>query len=177
MPWDDEHARRQVIMAEELLAGLDTLPDNAAAARAAETVETLVGLYGQCLARVVDHLAEDGDTLRRLAADELVGHLLVVHDLHPDPVETRVRAALEALPGSAELLELSGAAVRVRVDGGCGSAGAEEAVREVVAARAPEIETIEVVTGTRAEPLIPVDALFRHRAPAGDPTPAGREAG
>jgi hypothetical protein len=183
MPWDDEHARRQVVMAEELLAGLDALPDSAAAARAAETVETLVGLYGQCLARVVDQLAKDGDTLRRLAADELVGHLLLVHDLHPDPVETRVRAALEGLPGGAELLELSGASVRVGVGGGCGSAGAEEAVREAVAARAPEIENVEVVTGNRAEPLIPVDALFRDRAPvregvpAGDRAPMGREAG
>jgi hypothetical protein len=176
MPWDDEHARRQVIMAEELLAGLDALPDGAAAARAAETVETLVGLYGECLTRIVGQLAQDRDTLSALASDELVGHLLLVHDLHPDPVETRLRAGLDGLPGGAELLELSGGSARVRVPaGGCGSGGggaaAEEAVREVVAACAPEIEDLRVEAGARAEPLIPVDSLFRGR------TPAGREAG
>ncbi|HEY5833397.1 NifU family protein [Streptomyces sp.] len=168
MSWDDEHARRQVALAEDLLSGLDALPDGAAAARAAETVETLVGLYGECLARITARLAEHGhgDALRALADDELVGHLLLVHDLHPDPVETRVRDALAALPNSPEVLEVTTTAVRVRVAGGCGSGGAEQAVREALAARAPEIEDVRVDAGTE-ETLIPVDALFRNRARVG----------
>jgi hypothetical protein len=169
MPWDDEHARRQVIMAEELLANLDTLPDGAAAARATETVETLVGLYGECLARIMEHLAEDREARRALADDELVGHLLLVHDLHPDPVETRVRGALEGLPGENEVLEVSGTAVRVRVPAGCRSGAAEQAVREAIAARAPEVDRVEVETRSAAAPtaLIPVDALFRDRVATG----------
>lgn len=167
MPWDDSHARRQVARAEELLSGLDTLPDGVAAARAAETVAALVGLYGECLARItaaVSGSAHGDETLRALAGDPLVGHLLLVHDLHPDPVEVRVREALAALPGGPELLELTATAARVRVAGGCGSAGAEQAVREALAARAPEIEDVTVETaGTSAgQPaLIPVDTLFR----------------
>ena len=177
-PWDDAYARRQVALAEERLSGLDALPDGVAAARAAETVETLVGLYGQCLARITAQLAEHPDLLARLASDELVGHLLLVHDLHPDPVETRVHEALAALPGPPQLLELSGTALRVRVQGGCGSAGAEQAVRQAVAARAPEIEDVRVDGGGEAaEALIPVDALFRDRTPVGRGTcsPAGVE--
>lgn len=176
MSWDDDSAHAQVAMAEELLAGLDALPDGAAAARAAETVETLVGLYGECLARITAHLAEhgSGEVLRALADDELVGHLLLVHDLHPDPVETRVRGALAALPGGPELIGLTGTTVRVQVRGGCGSGATEQAVREAVIARAPEVEHVEVqTTATRPAPtpLIPVDALFR------DQTPVGRESG
>lgn len=97
-PWDDAYARRRVALAEEQLSGLDALPDGLAAARAAQTVETLVGLYGQCLGRITAQLAEHPDVLDRLAADDLVGHLLLVHDLHPHPVGTRVRQALAALP-------------------------------------------------------------------------------
>ena len=33
--------------------------------------------------------------MRRLADDELVGSLLVLHDLHPDDVTVRVQAALD----------------------------------------------------------------------------------
>jgi Fe-S cluster biogenesis protein NfuA len=170
--WDDERARRQVARAEELLSGLETLPDSAAAARAAETVETLVGLYGECLARIMDHLArtggddDGGGDVRRLAADELVGHLLLVHDLHPDPPETRARRVLDelrphlrSLGTELEVLEVSAARVRVRVTGGgggcssssaCGSTwatsreSAEQAVRDAVGGCAPEIGSVEI---------------------------------
>ncbi|MFH8803366.1 NifU family protein [Streptomyces sp. NPDC017936] len=171
-PWDDAYARTQVALAEERLSGLDALPDGLAAARAGQTVETLVGLYGQCLGRIVAQLADQPGLLGRLAADELVGHLLLVHDLHPDPVETRVRQALADLPGPPELAELSGGTARITVrGGGCGTAGTERAVREAVAARAPEVEDVRVETGPAEETLIPVDALFR--APASVPAPAG----
>ncbi|URN14045.1 hypothetical protein LUW77_29985 [Streptomyces radiopugnans] len=69
MPWDDEYARGQAARAEELLSALESLPDSAAAARAADTVQTLVGLYGDCLARIVDRLGreEGGADAVRLA--------------------------------------------------------------------------------------------------------------
>ncbi|MFG2132937.1 NifU family protein [Streptomyces sp. NPDC048751] len=167
-PWEDAHARGQVALAEERLSGLDTLPDGLAARKAAETVETLVGLYGQCLGRITAHLVDHPDLLERLAGDELVGHLLLVHDLHPVPVETRVRQSLADLPGPPELLEMSGSAVRVRIQqSGCGAAGAEQAVREALAARAPEVEDVRVEGGRADGALIPVDALFRDRTPVG----------
>src|SRR4051794_30910854 len=122
MTWDDEEARRQVARTEELLAALDTLPDHAAATRAHEAVRALVDLYGQCLHRVLAHLTQDGDAVRRLTADELIGPLLLAHDLHPDPVPVRVRAALDAVRpalsrqgATVELLEVDGTVVRVRL--------------------------------------------------------------
>ena len=39
--------------------------------------------------------AEDAEALRRLAADELVSGLLVLHDLHPLSTAERVREALD----------------------------------------------------------------------------------
>jgi Fe-S cluster biogenesis protein NfuA len=116
-----------------------------------------------------------------LLSDELVSHLLLVHDLHPDSVESRVRQALEdvrpnlkAHGADAELLGLEGqvAQVRLHVSGNsCQSsaATAELAVREAVTRAAPEIAEVRVVAAEPPPPpqtLIPVADLFRSRPAA-----------
>ncbi|MET7716664.1 NifU family protein [Streptomyces sp. NPDC005407] len=187
MPWDDEEARRHVLRLDELLAALDGLPDHAAAARANDAVQALVDLYGECLRRIMGQLADGAEAVRRLAADELVGHLLLVHDLHPDPVAARVEAAIAELrsvlrrkDGDIELLGLDGAVARVRLTEGSGSGGGcgcsaeppDAAVRDAVMGRAPEIEQVEIETVRASKPqaLIPVDSLFRSPVTAGRAT-------
>jgi hypothetical protein len=65
---------------ERLLAGLDN--------RATEAVAALAGLYGDGLARIMAVVTTSSDpgVAAALAADELVGNLLEVHDLYPRPV-------------------------------------------------------------------------------------------
>jgi len=58
-----------------------------------EMVQALLDLYGEGLARTIAPL--DAETRRAVADDELVAHLLLLHDLHPVPVETRVHEARE----------------------------------------------------------------------------------
>ncbi|MEV4442462.1 NifU family protein [Streptomyces sp. NPDC049577] len=168
MSWNDETAREHVSRTEALLAGLDDLADAPAGDQAAQALQAVVALYGECLARVMGHA--DGALAGALAADELVGHLLLVHDLHPDPVEIRVRRGLAAAGEGgveAELIAVEGAVARVRVRArGCGSAGsaesARQAVRDAVCWAAPEIERVEAeADGGPAPTLIPVDSLFR----------------
>jgi Fe-S cluster biogenesis protein NfuA len=186
MPWDDEEARRHVLRLEELLAALGGLPDHAAAARANDAVQALVDLYGECLRRIMGQLADGAEAVRRLAADELIGHLLLVHDLHPDPVAARVEAAIAEMrsvlrrkDGDIELLGLDGAVARVRLTegsgGGCGCSAEppDAAVRDAVMGHAPEIEQVEIETVRASKPqaLIPVDSLFR------SPVTASRETG
>ncbi|MFF0448808.1 NifU family protein [Streptomyces sp. NPDC004609] len=181
MPWDDEEARRAVLRSEEMLAGLENLPDSTAAALAEGAVGAVVELYGQCLARVVGHAADDTGMLRRLADDDLVGHLLLVHDLHPDPVTERAAAALDAArPGleragisGAELLAVEGtvALVRLTAKAGCGCSSSESPetlVHDALTGRAPEIERVDVETAPAAAPqtVIPVDSLFRAVSPS-----------
>lgn len=183
MTSDDSAVRGQVAQVERLLTGLDDLPDPARA-QALDAVHALVTLYGACLARVMRHT--DGDTARALAGDELVGHLLLVHDLHPDPPAIRIRRALARLGdlGGGEragLDALDGATARVRVRaGGCGSGSGcgssseawQAAVEAAVTAAAPEVERVELVTeaATARKPaLIPVAALTRRPALEGHP--------
>ena len=64
--------------------------------RAMEAVQAVVAMYGAGLARIVDRVGAPA-----LIDDELVSHLLIVHDLHPVPVEERVR---RVLTGGVELV-------------------------------------------------------------------------
>ncbi|MFE2104156.1 NifU family protein, partial [Streptomyces sp. NPDC059468] len=69
---------------DEVLAGLESVP-GPAAREALESVTLLTEVYGEALARVLDHADE---RLRGLLADdELLGHLLVLHAIHPESAD------------------------------------------------------------------------------------------
>ena len=77
---------------EEVLDEFAQAGDEVTLERAERLVRSVMGLYASGLARVVE-VAEERDPalVRALADDEVVGSLLVLHDLHPDDVDTRVR--------------------------------------------------------------------------------------
>ncbi|ANP52607.1 Fe-S cluster biogenesis protein NfuA [Streptomyces griseochromogenes] len=164
---------------DEVLARLESAP-GPAAREALEAVSLLTEVYGEALARVLDHA---DDALRdRLAGDELLGHLLVLHALHPEPAERRAARAVEKLRpavrergGDLEWAGVEGQVARVRVStgGGCGSgcgggsADITEAVRAAVLAAAPELEAVEQVAAERraAPAFVPLTTLTRRTTP------------
>lgn len=150
---DDREARDRAAQVEGLLGDLDALADPAARAKSIEAVRALVELYGEVLARV---LSLAGPALRdELARDELISHLLIVHELHPLPVEARVAAALDEVRpyldshgGGVELLGAEDGVARLRLEGscdGCPSSAAtlRLAVEDAIRRAAPEIERVE----------------------------------
>src|SRR5918993_5778447 len=89
-----------VARVEGLLEELDGLQDAPARGKAIELLQALLDLYGEGFGRIVEVVAEhdsDGAMAESLAGDELVSHLLLLHGLHPVPVERRVRDALEGV--------------------------------------------------------------------------------
>jgi hypothetical protein len=96
MTWDNDTLRRHVGRVEELLGQLETHRDEPAGAVATQAVRALVDLYGDALARVLALVADAG-LVPALVADELLGHLLLIHDLHPDP--ERIELMEPAQPG------------------------------------------------------------------------------
>lgn len=139
----------------------------AARERAEELVRVVADLYGAGLERLLDLVHEQGQltdgVLDALAGDELVSGLLLVHGLHPYPVETRIERALAAVAPDAELLGVTaGGLVRLRLPAGhgCGSAAARQAVDDAIEAAAPEVTAIEVDEPAAPPPVIPVGALF-----------------
>jgi Fe-S cluster biogenesis protein NfuA len=125
---DDQEARERVGRIEVLLDQVDALPDPAARDTATELVETVLAVYGEGLARVVARVAErdDGTLADQFAADELVAHLLLLHGLHPVPLEARVQGALEEMRpyldthgGDVALLGVDDGVVRLQLEGSC----------------------------------------------------------
>src|SRR5947209_10745360 len=162
---------------------LDSFGASGAAAheRAQQLVREVVGLYGAGLERIVR--AGDAGFAERLATDDLVASLLLVHGLHPHGLHRRVSDALDRVRpylgshgGDVDLLDIvpgdgpGESAVRLAFKGSCKSCPSsavtlELAVEDAVRAAAPEISSIEVVT---AEPspststVIPTESLLAH---------------
>lgn len=148
---------------EDLLERLEGLPDPAARETATEAVQALLGLYGEGLGRIVEVIAErdDGTLAEALTGDELVAHLLLLHGLHPVPVEERVRGALESvLPyleshgGNVELLGVEEGVAHLRLEGSCSGCPSsamtlELAIEDAIFKVAPDVEEV------RAEGAVP----------------------
>lgn len=136
---EDQAARDLVARVEGLLDEVDD--------RTLEVVTAIVELYGEGLTRMVAAANGAGDAF---AEDELVSHLLLLHDLHPVPVEERVRAGIAAAGDSVELLFIEDGVAHVRAKaGGCatGSTAAtkRQSTAEEIQKAAPEIERVEVM--------------------------------
>ncbi|WP_181803716.1 NifU family protein [Streptomyces shenzhenensis] len=158
---------------DALLESLESVPGPAGGS-AVEAVRLLTEVYGEALARVLDHA--DPQVVRHLADDELLDHLMVLHDIHPDPPERRAARAVERLRpavrergGDVEWAGVEDEVGRVRLDtgdgcgSGCGGGTREmtDAVREAVLAAAPELADVQPVPEAPAPAFVPLDSLRR----------------
>ena len=149
---------------EELLDGLGTSLDRQAWEQVQDVVALVTELYGGGLARVLELIADSGTDIdrdelrRRLADDDLVASLMVLHDLHPLGIEDRVLGAVDSVRpylgshgGDVEVLAIDAdeGVVTVRMLGSCdgcasSSVTLELAVQRAIEEAAPEIIRIEV---------------------------------
>lgn len=161
MSWDDERVREHVQRLEGLLERLDPA--------AADTVHALVELYGEALDRVMRLAGDTGALLE----DELIRHLLLVHGLHPETAEARVRRALGALETfltkhrtSAEFGGIEDGALRLAVAAEGRAAPPRpvlDAVERAVRAAAPELDRVDIAAPAPEPVLITLDQV-RSRA-------------
>jgi Fe-S cluster biogenesis protein NfuA len=94
---------------EKLLGELREAGDPASTERAEELVRLLMELYGGGLERLMELVTEkDGALVDRIVEDQLLASLLVLHGLHPVPVERRVSEALEKVTKYAGPVNLMG---------------------------------------------------------------------
>jgi len=153
---DNDEARDRVGRVEALLEEVESLPDPAAREKATDMAGALLDLYGEGLARIVERLAEAGRELPpELLEDEVVSHLLFLHDLHPVDLETRVRGALgevrpylESHGGNVELLGVEDGVVRLRLQGSCSGCPSSAmtlklAIEDAIHKAAPDVEAVE----------------------------------
>ncbi|GAC1403501.1 MAG: hypothetical protein NVSMB52_17490 [Chloroflexota bacterium] len=187
---EDRELIERVSRIEGLLADFESFPDKTAHARAQEIVECLLLMYGEGLNRILNIVWDrlDEATATRVFAsmidDELVTHLLLLHDLHPVPIEERVSQALEGVRpylashgGNVELLGVEDGVARLRMQGSCSGCPSSTvtlklAIEEAVRKAAPDLDRIEAegVSAPAPQPItfMPTSELLRKKpAPAG----------
>jgi hypothetical protein len=159
---------REAARIEQLLEDLRSMAAGPVWQRIEELVQRLVRLYGDGLGRILAHTGQAGRLdevlAARLAEDDLVAGLLLVHGLHPWPVVRRARETLErarpqlqAHVGTFVLVGVEGEVARVRLEGGA-QVPAETATRllhRALVDAAPEIARVELEGAVGREPVRP----------------------
>ena len=189
-PRDGTDVAGRMARIDELVAGLQEV-DPAARSLAEELLGEVLALHSDALTATLRLLRAQPDgsevALGALAADELVRSVLLIHDLHPEPLTARVEAALESVrpmlhghKGDIELLGIDDTVVRLRLAGACDGCASSEltmkaAVETALYAAAPELTGVEVESASAAphpapafDCLVPLQmASPRAPAPAG----------
>ena len=173
---DNAAVHERLTRLDELLGQVEATPGPAGEV-ALDAVSALAEVYGEALARATAYASTTPAVLAAITDDELLSHLLVLHGIHPDPVDRRVvhalddlRPALQERGGDVELAEIDQGVATVRLSvKGCSSTGVEDAVREAVLAVAPELSDVARAPAKRDAAFIPLNALMAR--PCGTPAP------
>jgi Fe-S cluster biogenesis protein NfuA/nitrite reductase/ring-hydroxylating ferredoxin subunit len=168
---------------DELLDDLEQSAVPAVLERVQELLSCVMALYGAGLERTLDLVLEAGqrDLARSLADDEIVGNLLVLHDLHPDDLLTRVNDALERVrpylgshAGGVELLGVDESGiVHLQLQGSCDGCPSSaltvaSAIEDAILQAAPDVVAVEADGMVEPSPSLLQIAPF---APHENPVP------
>lgn len=152
---DTKEFQERIGRIEGLVHKLESASDPALKRTARELMESLMELHGAGLERILEIVSEAG-LAPSLAADPLVGSLLVLYGLHPDDFETRVRGGLDKVRpmlrshgARVDILSISETMVHLRLVG-AGSQDLEPAVREAVFEAAPDVAEVNIEGGKPA---------------------------
>jgi Fe-S cluster biogenesis protein NfuA/nitrite reductase/ring-hydroxylating ferredoxin subunit len=142
-----------------LTAELQRVDDPRARRLAEELAASVLELHREGFERVFAEL--DEESRARLAADGIVGSLLLIHGLHPEPIEERVREGLERVRpymeshgGDVVLLGVVDGVARLRLVGSCDGCAASSSTLELAVERALE-ETAPDLVGMEVEGAVP----------------------
>lgn len=174
-----EAFREKIRRLGELVAGLDALPgDKNAAAR--ELVQLLLDVHGTALQRMMEIVFDSGPAgkaiILKTGEDPIVRHLLLLHSLHPEELDSRVMKALDAarpklrkLNSEVELVSLSEGVVQVKVNTSghtCGSTvgTVKTLVEECIYDQAPDVESLQFIEpdGVPSTGFVSIDKLLKN---------------
>lgn len=145
---------------ETLIGALEADPDGEEAAAARELVSLILDLHSEGLVAIVAVLGSSRESetlLARVVDDERARALLLLHGLHPDSIETRVRRSVDRLRAQlgvegirVEVDSVEDGEARVRIDCHNGSIAGPQRwllpvdIEQAIIEAAPEIETVRI---------------------------------
>lgn len=152
--------QKQLAHIEQLIKALDSRPDSPASIQARDLVQTLLEIHSVGLEEALEmiHKSPGGQELiDRLAENPVISSLLVLHNLHPLDLETRVRRALDSVKpllgshgGDIEFLgATSDGVVKLRLEGNCHGCPSSRvtlktSIEQAIYAAAPDVSALEV---------------------------------
>jgi len=153
---------------QQLVEKIDTLRDPEAKRMLQETLESVLSFYGHGLERIlelIEKAGSDGEKVRDvLIHDPGVRGLLLIHGLHPVPLEERlvkaldkVRPYMESHGGNVELVSLEDDFAKLRLQGHCKTCPSstvtlELAVRAAIEEACPDLAGFEVEGAQSGDP-------------------------
>jgi hypothetical protein len=167
---EDAGFNARVRRIESLVHDVESLRDPAAGAVTLELVRAIMDVHAAGLTRIAEITGQAGEAIQAaMVKDDLVSSLLLLHGLHPDPLDQRVAQALAKLEpylrrrsATAHLVSIEEGVVRVKVEGGPPGLGAalREAVEEAVYSLAPEAVEVFVECASEAVAgFVPLSSL------------------
>jgi hypothetical protein len=158
---------------EKLVQKLEASADPVSRGTARELIQSLMELHGGGLERILEIISNTGGAacaviVKALGCDDLVSSLLVLHGLHPDDFETRVRRGLDKVRPqlrsrgvSLNVIEIVGDQVRLKIDGPA-SNELEKALRDALLEAAPDASEVSIEGGVERAPsssFVPLSSL------------------
>lgn len=162
-PLQDEVAElnRQSEHIQQLIEDIEALPDVNARNMMQECIQEMLTFYGKGLERILKVISNGNSTAAKdiynaLIEDSFINGLLLIHDLHPLDLKTRLYKALEKVKpymdshgGSVEIVSLEDGIARIRLAGNCSgcpssSSTLELGIRQSIEEFCPDLIGLEV---------------------------------
>jgi Fe-S cluster biogenesis protein NfuA len=172
---------RRLELIERSVQEIEASADAGMRATAQQLVQAVLELHAESLERLLEIVHGSGepgqDIIDRLGRDGLVSKLLLLHSLHPLPLEARVIRALDTVRptlrsqhGDVELLAVDEGRVRVRV---VGNSAVASVIERAVLDAAPDVAGIEMEGVTERAAVVGFISLESLRGTNSKRHPAG----
>jgi hypothetical protein len=174
MAKDEIRSQEWVDNIEQLVRRAESISDPEARTAAMDLLEAVLDFHAAALERVLEIVAQ-GDTatgtMERIARDDLASSMLLLHNLHPDDLRTRIERALEklqqmfaSLGAQLSLVAIENETVRLRFDSprAWAATPVKISIEKAVFQAAPEIGAVIIEGLKEASPVgfVPVSDLL-----------------
>jgi len=146
---------------QELIEEIDALPDTDTRNMMQECIQEILSFYGKGLERILKIISNGNnsaakDIYNNLIGDSFICGLLLIHDLHPLDLKTRLYQALEKVRpyidshgGSVEVVSLENGIAKIKLAGSCkscpsSSSTLELGIKQAIEEICPDLAGLEV---------------------------------
>jgi hypothetical protein len=175
MPSDEIRSQEWIDKIEEFVHRAQSISDPMARGVAVELVQAVLDFHAAGINRMLEIIAGAGAAgeaiVEQIAKDDLTSSMLLLHDLHPEDLETRIGRAIQklqdmfaSLGAKLSVLGVEGETVRLQFDSARTWSGTpvKASIENAIFQAAPEIASV-IIEGLKETPpagFVPVSDLL-----------------